>query len=729
MDVERRLLLYVVVLGCAVGVGAVALRRAAALHAHAMSLVALAAVAVAGLLREEIGRAVAWPAFGVWAAIAVAPTMLVSAARRAAWYRRFSGAAAFLRVAEALLFRPVTLRREASLYAALDAAESGDEHLCRARLDDLVALETVAGTDARSLADAVAAAAARRWDDVVRAVDSCRNRTSIVLAAEAHASAETGDLRRAFRAERELSVLLRGGAPALAHVRRCVLAACGRAPFLAEARAQQLAVADGPPGALDLAVARALEAAGDADGAVAAYRAVASSARGLHRRDADEGAERCARGGMRVAHPDELEVAALLDLEHACRTERRDLSRRPALERSPATLAICAATAVASLGAFVLLGTDVLSLVAAGAVSAPLVVDEGAWWRVVTAMLLHGGVVHLMLNLASILVVGIPFEERAGPARTIVVYLGSGVLASLASVHFNRTDVGVGASGAAMGLFGALAAMLFLRRDLFDPSERKRWLVAAAIVLVANGAIGALEHEAVDNAAHAGGMVAGLVLGALVLLRGRVRDADATGDPPANRPAAASRLDPVWRAAAAALVGVVLLAVGAALRDAGTWRGSRDVRMSGAHASLPAWLRRTAAPRVGTIALRLPVPFAVQLGDEATSAPDPDGVLLALGGEEKDLGTWDDAERQPSPRLGPGGPLFDGMVETRVWRASKGDDVRGHVLRRGGAFAVVVALDGPEGGPAFEPFVLEVARTLGTVPPADESGRPGDGGR
>ena len=68
-------------------------------------------------------------------------------------------------------------------------------------------------------------------------------------------------------------------------------------------------------------------------------------------------------------------------------------------------MAGAAATAAASCLAFAVLGHDVLGLVAAGALSAPLVEHDGEWWRLASTMLLHSGAVHLLLFAASVVLI------------------------------------------------------------------------------------------------------------------------------------------------------------------------------------------------------------------------------------------------------------------------------------------------------------------------------------
>lgn len=699
MDVERRLLLYVVVLGSAVGVGALVVRRASALRAHGLQLAVICAVATAGLLREPLGELVAWPVFVAWAAVAVVPSMLVQAGRHAAAGRRFGTAWRLLAFASGLLFLPRTLRREAQLYAAFDAGDRGDDGLCKQRLDAMA--RSGGGEPSRESEDLVRivpAAAARRWDEVLRAVEVADRRNPVVLAAEANAACETGDLRRALRTAEELGQALPDATAALAQVRRAVLASAGRVTFLEEALRAGLPVAEGSPGSGTLALARALEASGATERASSVYREAYAATRGALRRDADEGRARCERGEPRLAHPDESENAALLDLEQKCRAEHPDASLRPLLRRAPACVALCAVTAVASVLVFLVFGHDMLTLVATGALSVELVRGDGEWWRLASAMLLHGGFVHLALNVTSVMVVGVPLEQRIGSVRTVIVYVTSGLVASMASVYLHGTHVGVGASGAGMGMFGALCALLVLRGHLFEHGERRQWFIACGLVFVSNAAIGWMERQAIDNAAHAGGLVAGVVLGWILVPR--------DGDTAARRGA--------LRLVAVSLLALLAVAAGAVLRDLPEWTRSATVEARGVRVAFPKWLRVRDAGPLGAVAERQPLPFLVQIGRVDEVAPDPVALYMMAFGEEAPATppVWSD---DPEAARTDG----DLVTEERAWTIASGGEVipvRAVVFTRGGVFAAAVYPSDEEGRTAFERYVTDLGATLAPIP-------------
>lgn len=140
---------------------------------------------------------------------------------------------------------------------------------------------------------------------------------------------------------------------------------------------------------------------------------------------------------------------------------------------------------------------------------APLTTD-GQWWRLVTSVFMHGGLLHLVFNALVLANVGLMLEPLLGKAQLLLIYLVTGVVASLTSVVFNYGAVSVGASGAIFGLYGFFLALLF--STLFRPEVRQQFLRGTVVFIGINLAFG-FTMSMIDNAAHIGGLVAGLLLG------------------------------------------------------------------------------------------------------------------------------------------------------------------------------------------------------------------------
>jgi rhomboid protease GluP len=142
----------------------------------------------------------------------------------------------------------------------------------------------------------------------------------------------------------------------------------------------------------------------------------------------------------------------------------------------------------------------------------PAHVRAGQYWRLVTALFVHIGPRHLLANLATLLVLGPALAQALGAGRFLFVYVLAGAAGNLLSYRVTPPDiVGAGASGAILGVLGALGG----QRLRFAASARYRgWQVVAAILAYLAIAVGA--DPEVDTAAHLGGLVAGLVLGLLI---------------------------------------------------------------------------------------------------------------------------------------------------------------------------------------------------------------------
>ncbi|MCH8531812.1 MAG: rhomboid family intramembrane serine protease [Saccharospirillum sp.] len=138
----------------------------------------------------------------------------------------------------------------------------------------------------------------------------------------------------------------------------------------------------------------------------------------------------------------------------------------------------------------------------------PLTVD-GQWWRLLSSVFLHGGLLHLVFNAIVLANIGIFLEPLLGRRSFAVVYLTTGILASLTSLMFNFGVVSVGASGAIFGMYGFFVALL--TTNLFKPEFRNTFLRNTLGFIVLNIAIGFFGP--IDNAAHIGGLVSGFILG------------------------------------------------------------------------------------------------------------------------------------------------------------------------------------------------------------------------
>jgi rhomboid protease GluP len=140
---------------------------------------------------------------------------------------------------------------------------------------------------------------------------------------------------------------------------------------------------------------------------------------------------------------------------------------------------------------------------------------SGEWWRLVTYMFLHGGIMHIAFNMWCLWDLGQLCESLYGRWTFLAIYLITGIAAGLSSVAWNPGVLSVGASGAIFGLAGALIASFYLGEFSLPKVAISGTLRSLVIFAVFNLGFGQL-FNGIDNAAHVGGLVSGLILGALI---------------------------------------------------------------------------------------------------------------------------------------------------------------------------------------------------------------------
>jgi len=133
----------------------------------------------------------------------------------------------------------------------------------------------------------------------------------------------------------------------------------------------------------------------------------------------------------------------------------------------------------------------------------------GQWWRLVTAIFLHAGLLHIGLNLWCLLDLGPQVESMFSAAKFIVFYLVSGVAGFLLSLWWSPFGMSVGASGAILGLIGVLIGVSFHHGHLGKEYRGQLWRWVIYILIFGL-------FFAVDNAAHIGGLAMGMLLGYFV---------------------------------------------------------------------------------------------------------------------------------------------------------------------------------------------------------------------
>ncbi len=140
-------------------------------------------------------------------------------------------------------------------------------------------------------------------------------------------------------------------------------------------------------------------------------------------------------------------------------------------------------------------------------------VQNGDWWRMLTAVFLHGGIMHIANNMLSLYFIGFMLEPILGRWRYLIIYLICGLGGSFASIYWHENTLSVGASGAIFGLYGFMLALILMK--VFEPELNKLFLGIAGIFVGINLIMGLAGN--VDNAAHIGGIISGIVIGYLFL--------------------------------------------------------------------------------------------------------------------------------------------------------------------------------------------------------------------
>jgi membrane associated rhomboid family serine protease len=180
---------------------------------------------------------------------------------------------------------------------------------------------------------------------------------------------------------------------------------------------------------------------------------------------------------------------------------------------------------------------------------------NGEWWRLLTSVFVHPGLLHLLVNLIGLVQISLILERLVGRLAFAAVYVAAGVFASLVSLSAYPLTVSVGASGAIFGLYGLLLASSIWgwlhRSTVTIPLVALVRLVPAAAVFILYN----LANDGLGITAELTGLVAGLVCG-LYLARG-VSDGQ-----------------PLARQVAAAMAAAAVIAVASAV----PLRGVTDVR-------------------------------------------------------------------------------------------------------------------------------------------------------
>lgn len=166
-----------------------------------------------------------------------------------------------------------------------------------------------------------------------------------------------------------------------------------------------------------------------------------------------------------------------------------------------------------------------------GALSWYYVITEKEYYRVITSMFMHSDFSHVFNNMLVLFFVGDNLERAAGKIRYLILYFGTGILAGITSISYNmwkesgqyligESVFSIGASGAIFGVVGAMLYIVAINRGrLEDISTRQM------VLFVIFSLYGGFANTQIDQAAHVGGFLAGILLAAIVYRRPKRRNA------------------------------------------------------------------------------------------------------------------------------------------------------------------------------------------------------------
>ena len=156
-----------------------------------------------------------------------------------------------------------------------------------------------------------------------------------------------------------------------------------------------------------------------------------------------------------------------------------------------------------------------------GAMYEPLVTEGHEYYRLITSLFLHFGIQHLLNNMVMLGALGYQLENEIGRIKFLLIYFISGIGGNLCSLYWNVSHgeqiISAGASGAIFGLMGALLYIVAVNRGRLGRLSGRGMLIMVALSLYFG-----LTSSGVDNSAHIGGLICGILITVLLYRRKRM---------------------------------------------------------------------------------------------------------------------------------------------------------------------------------------------------------------
>lgn len=138
-------------------------------------------------------------------------------------------------------------------------------------------------------------------------------------------------------------------------------------------------------------------------------------------------------------------------------------------------------------------------------------VARGDYYRLLTSMFIHIGIVHLAFNTWALYVIGLGLERLYGSVRYLLIYILSGLGGSLVSYLLAPVNVSAGASGAIFGLIGAEIAFFYRHRKTFGQASQQQ--LRSLLLIAGINLVFGFTFPGINNYAHIGGLIFGAALG------------------------------------------------------------------------------------------------------------------------------------------------------------------------------------------------------------------------
>ena len=160
-------------------------------------------------------------------------------------------------------------------------------------------------------------------------------------------------------------------------------------------------------------------------------------------------------------------------------------------------------------------GSNGQHMLECGAAYAPLILEQGQWYRMFSSMFLHFGAPHLINNMLVLFVLGQRLEPVTGKIKFFLIYIFGGLGGNMLSLFFDmyagNASLSAGASGAVFAVMGGMIYVIIRHRGRVADLTVRQMLIMAAFSLYFGFA-----SEGVDNVAHIGGLLSGFLIAVIL---------------------------------------------------------------------------------------------------------------------------------------------------------------------------------------------------------------------